>query len=451
MPTTRQGANVVMTTEAIQAMIYQTLLRNNTTDDGSQDSGGRPRRPVQPALRTLGPDAAYAMTWEVLKKKLTDKYFPKGEIKKLQIELWNLKVKGNDVGGYTHRFQELALLCTKFLSDETEKIDKYISGLPDNIHGNFMSARTKNLDDAIELAIDLMDHKLHTYAERQAENKRNSITIIRLNNNVPRDKMKAGTISYKLELPQQLIRVHNTFHVSNLKKCLSDESLVIPLGELHIDDKLRFVEEPMKVVNCKLKQLKKSRIPIIKLNVKPKTRGNLKTLPGTIKTNIILLKDIMCHGPIPLGLVRRNCTEDLKLCAPNATTITKNNVHQGATNAKRLATWLVIVRVLLLTVTLSGVSLAMNVGLRVTTRKTTKVEKQESNQAGNGNVVARAYAVGMAGANPNYNVVTGTFLLNNHYALILFDTDADRSFVSISFSSLNDTIPTTLDHGYDVE
>nr|GEW67005.1 hypothetical protein [Tanacetum cinerariifolium] len=49
------------------------------------------------------------------------------EIKKLEIELWNLKVKGNDVGGYTQRFQELALMCTKFLSDETEKVDNYIS------------------------------------------------------------------------------------------------------------------------------------------------------------------------------------------------------------------------------------------------------------------------------------------------------------------------------------
>ncbi|GJT22994.1 putative reverse transcriptase domain-containing protein [Tanacetum coccineum] len=67
-----------------------------------------------------------------------------------------------DVGSssYTQRFQELALMCTKFLADETEKIDKYISGLPDNIHGNVMSARPKTLDDAIELANDLMDQKL---------------------------------------------------------------------------------------------------------------------------------------------------------------------------------------------------------------------------------------------------------------------------------------------------
>ncbi|GJS84148.1 reverse transcriptase domain-containing protein [Tanacetum coccineum] len=72
-------------------------------------------------VRTLGHDAAYAMTWEILKKKFSDKYCPKGEIKKLEIELWNLK---------------------------TEKVDKYISRLPDNIHGNVMKAENKRkLDD----------------------------------------------------------------------------------------------------------------------------------------------------------------------------------------------------------------------------------------------------------------------------------------------------------------
>nr|GEY59809.1 hypothetical protein [Tanacetum cinerariifolium] len=107
-----------------------------------------------------------------LKKKLTDKYYPKGEIKKLEIELWNLRVNGNDVAAYTQRFQELALMCTKFLTDETKNFDKYISGLPDNIHGNVMSARPKTLDETTELANDLMDQKLRTYAERHNDNKR---------------------------------------------------------------------------------------------------------------------------------------------------------------------------------------------------------------------------------------------------------------------------------------
>ncbi|GJY74083.1 putative reverse transcriptase domain-containing protein [Tanacetum coccineum] len=76
---------------------------------------------------------------------------------------------------------------------------------------------------------------------------------------------KVGTVAYRLELPQQLSRVHSTFHVSNLKKCLSDKSLVIPLDEIQIDDKLHFVEELMEIMDREVKRLKQSRIPIIKV------------------------------------------------------------------------------------------------------------------------------------------------------------------------------------------
>ncbi|GKC77814.1 putative reverse transcriptase domain-containing protein [Tanacetum coccineum] len=76
---------------------------------------------------------------------------------------------------------------------------------------------------------------------------------------------RVGTVAYKLELPPQLSQVHNTFHVSNLKKCLSDESFVISLEELRVDDKLHFVEEPVEVMDHEIKQLKRSRIPIIKV------------------------------------------------------------------------------------------------------------------------------------------------------------------------------------------
>ncbi|GKG15538.1 hypothetical protein Tco_0357861, partial [Tanacetum coccineum] len=75
---------------------------------------------------------------------------------------------------------------------------------------------------------------------------------------------RVRTVAYKLELPQQLSQVHNTFHVPNLKKCLSDESLVIPLEELLVDDKLYFVEEPVEVLDREIKQMKRSHIPIIK-------------------------------------------------------------------------------------------------------------------------------------------------------------------------------------------
>ncbi|GJU76455.1 putative reverse transcriptase domain-containing protein [Tanacetum coccineum] len=78
-------------------------------------------------------------------------------------------------------------------------------------------------------------------------------------------KVSPRKVAYRLELPEKLSSIHNTFHVSNLKKCLSDESLVIPMKELQLDDKLNFVEEPVEVMDREIKQLKRSRIPIIKV------------------------------------------------------------------------------------------------------------------------------------------------------------------------------------------
>ncbi|GJT07716.1 hypothetical protein Tco_0842178 [Tanacetum coccineum] len=75
---------------------------------------------------------------------------------------------------------------------------------------------------------------------------------------------KVGTVAYRLDLLEQLSRVHSMFHVSNLKKCLSDESLVIPLDEIQIDDKLHFIKEPAEIMDRKVKHLKQSHIPIVK-------------------------------------------------------------------------------------------------------------------------------------------------------------------------------------------
>ncbi|GJU77150.1 putative reverse transcriptase domain-containing protein [Tanacetum coccineum] len=76
---------------------------------------------------------------------------------------------------------------------------------------------------------------------------------------------KVGEVAYKLELPEELSRVHNTFHVSNLKKCHADEPLAVPLDGLHLDDKLHFVEEPLEIVGREVKRLKQSRIPLVKV------------------------------------------------------------------------------------------------------------------------------------------------------------------------------------------
>ncbi|GJV23682.1 putative reverse transcriptase domain-containing protein [Tanacetum coccineum] len=77
--------------------------------------------------------------------------------------------------------------------------------------------------------------------------------------------VKVSVVAYKLELPQELSRVHNTFHVSNLKKCYADEPLAVPLDRLHIDDKLHFVKEPVEIMNREVKRLKQSHIPIVKV------------------------------------------------------------------------------------------------------------------------------------------------------------------------------------------
>ncbi|GJU11780.1 putative reverse transcriptase domain-containing protein [Tanacetum coccineum] len=102
---------------------------------------------VDSHVMTVTHDVAYSMTWVDLKKKMTDKYCPRNEMKKLEAELWNLKV----IGG---------------------KIERYVGGLPDMIHGNIVASKPKTMQEAIEMATELMDKRVSTIAERQAENKR---------------------------------------------------------------------------------------------------------------------------------------------------------------------------------------------------------------------------------------------------------------------------------------
>ncbi|GJS23539.1 putative reverse transcriptase domain-containing protein [Tanacetum coccineum] len=307
MPVTRPGANDVMTPESIQAMIDRAIQRNSTQDDKSQSVeltwwNGH--------VRTLGHDAAYAMTWGTFKKKLTEKYCPNGEIKKLEIKLWNLKVRGNDVAAYTQRFQELALMCTKFLADETAKIDKYIGGLPDNIHGNVMSARPKTLDFAIE-----------AYTAGPGEKK-----------------------VYTGDLP--LCTKCNYHHT---RQCAPKCGKCKRYGHATTD--------------CRV-------------NTNNNNNNNNKNQ-----------KAGACYECGNTGHIKKNCP---KL-------------------------------------------------------------KNRRNRNGNGTAQGRAYALGGRDASPDSNVITGTFLLNNRYATILFDTGADRSFVSNTFSALIDITPTTLENHYDVE
>nr|GEY41462.1 hypothetical protein [Tanacetum cinerariifolium] len=117
-------------------------------------------------------EVAYAMPWKTLRQMMIVKYFPRGEIKKLEVELWNLKVKGTYITSYTLRLHELALLCERRFSEESNEIERYVGGLPKMIRGNVMSYEQKSMQKAIEFANEQMDQKLFGIADRQADNKR---------------------------------------------------------------------------------------------------------------------------------------------------------------------------------------------------------------------------------------------------------------------------------------
>ncbi|GJZ50666.1 reverse transcriptase domain-containing protein [Tanacetum coccineum] len=123
-------------------------------------------------VKTVGHDASYGMPWKTLMKMMIDKYYPRNEIKKLEMEIWDLKVKGTDLTSYTQHFQELALLYGRMFPEESNKIEKYVGGLPDMVHGSVVASKPKTMQDAVEIATELMDKKIRTFSKRQTESKR---------------------------------------------------------------------------------------------------------------------------------------------------------------------------------------------------------------------------------------------------------------------------------------
>nr|GEX64389.1 hypothetical protein [Tanacetum cinerariifolium] len=259
-------------------------------------------------VRIVGNDAAYVMTWIELKKKMADNYFLRNEMKKIETEFWNLKVQ-----------------------EEFDRVERYIGGLPNTIHGSVAASKPKTMQEATEMATGLMDKKIRTYAERQAANKR------------------------KFEDTSQ-----------------------------------------------------------------------------NNKADSSLLKGKMWQAHTLQDLVIGNSMQGLDLCAPNAILTMTVHVLQDATSATRLATYLVTVgaRQTPMLPTIKGV-----IG---------RVRKLPVMSAGHKDI--------SKGTNPDANTVTGTFLINNNcYAFVLFDTGANRSFVSTEFSSQFDIAPTVLDRDYAVE
>ncbi|GJV06069.1 putative reverse transcriptase domain-containing protein [Tanacetum coccineum] len=286
-PATTTAPTTTVTDAQLQALINQGVAATLAERDASRsrDGDNNPQPWKCPwtwwnsHVRAVGQDLAYAMPWTALKRMITYKYCPRGEIKKLESKYWNLKFD---------RYRSLMTLQPTIPKFGTMCDRKF----------------PESMQEVIEFAIEMMDKKMLTAAERQVENKRKFEDTSRNNQN-----------------QQQPFKRNNVAWA--------------------------YTTGP----------------------------GDKKPYGGT--------------KPLFQGHFRSDCPK-LK------------NGNQG-------------------------------------------------NRAGNGNAVARAYVVGSARTNPNSNVVMGTFLLNNCYASILFDTGADRSFISTAFSSSMDIIPTTLDHGYDVE
>ncbi|GJR18706.1 putative reverse transcriptase domain-containing protein [Tanacetum coccineum] len=263
-----------------------------------------------------------------------------------------VQVKGNDVVTYSQRFQELALMCDRMFPEEIDQVEKYVGGLPDTIHGSVMATKPKTMQDAIEFTTELMDKKINTWAERQADNKRKSDDTARNNQNQQPNKRQNTGRAYAAGNgdrrpyggPKPLCSKCNYHHEG---PCAPKCHKCNRFGHLGRDCK-----NPLNV----------------------NTGANQRA----------------CFECGAQGHFKKDCPK------------LKNNNNRG-------------------------------------------------NQAGNAKAQAKVYAVGNAGANPDNNVVTGTFLLNNRYASILFDTGADRSFVSTAFSSRIVITPTALDHDYNVE
>nr|GFA96786.1 hypothetical protein [Tanacetum cinerariifolium] len=288
-------------------------------------------------LQTVGHEAAYGIPWKTLMKMMTEKYCPRNEIRKLEMKLWDLKVKGTDLASYTQRFQELALLCGRMFSEESDKIEKYIEGLPDMIHGSVVASKPKTMQEAIEISTELMDKKIRTFAERETASKRKFENTSRNTQNQQQHSNKR----------QNTGRVYTA--ASGEKKQYGGSKPLCAKCNYHHNGPCA-----PKCRNCN------------------KIGHFARDCRSARATG--LGQKAACYECGVQGHFKRECPK------------LKNNNNHG-------------------------------------------------NQGGRNNASARVYAVGRVGTDPGANVVTGTFFLNNRYASVLFDTGADRSFVSTTFST----------------
>nr|GEU96752.1 hypothetical protein [Tanacetum cinerariifolium] len=107
-------------------------------------------------IASMGIDAANGTPWIEMRKWMTEEFCPRSVLQRMEQELYNVKLKGTDIDGYTNRFHELALLCPRMVEPEPVKVEQYIHGLSKNIRGNVPSSNPASIDEAVRMAYQLM-------------------------------------------------------------------------------------------------------------------------------------------------------------------------------------------------------------------------------------------------------------------------------------------------------
>ncbi|GJX06056.1 reverse transcriptase domain-containing protein [Tanacetum coccineum] len=350
------------------------------------------------------PRYAHATPWSDFKAMFIRKYCPRNEIKKMENELWNLKVKGTNLTSYNQRFQELILLCPEMVPNTDRLLECYIEGLPLNIKGNVTSSKLVDLHEAIEMAQGLMYQVVQELGENSGDkwkwngnhynhNPSNTNNTSNLNPNKRPETTRVFTArqgSYAGKLP-------------HCGKC----------GRHHIDTC------PLACYNCGKaghKAIRQRGYPWggVWVVAQPRRPANPRG-PGSQGGQG---SNVTCFGCGEKGHYKNKCP---------------NNGTQGSGNQIR------------------GNPQNPQNNQRQNQGNPKGINQASTSTQGGCRAPGRVYSLCAEATMKDNNMMNGTFLINNVYALVLFDTGMDRSFVSYAFSKYIDIPPTTLDTNYSVE